>query len=288
MLEIPLWFIFASLAAFVRGSNSFLVKVISHKDLDSSTIFLIQMFIASIILVFYIDFDTFHILYTTPILIYTFLIGLLLFFHKKLSVLTLKDVSSSIMFISTRIFPAIFLLFISIFLFYENLKTFELIGLLLGIITFIFLYDPTDTAKKNSNFKRGIKYLSLNIITGTLLIVFIKYAISINVLYTLFLYSSFCFLFFYLEGLYKRKIYFQNIKNKQNMLYGFLFALFFIISNYFLFLALNLANTAVVYKIFSYEIFIPIILSIIFYKEKITIRKLIAIILTVVSLLFFI
>lgn len=288
MFEISLWLIFVLIAALVRGLNSFLVKVISHKELDSSSIFLIQMCIASIVLLFFIDFNKLEILYTTPIMLYTSIIGLSLFYHKKLSVLVLKDVSSTIMFISTRVFPSILLLFISIFLFGDSLTIMELVGLGVGVLTLLFLYDPTDTAKEGSNFKRGIFYLSGNIITGTLLIVFIALSISIDILYTLFLYSFFCFLFFSIESIYTKKFTFTNLKNLENIRFGALFALFFTIANYFLFLALDLGNIAIVYKIFSFEIFIPIVLSMILYKEKITIKKIVAISLAILSIVFFI
>jgi uncharacterized membrane protein len=56
---------------------------------------------------------------------------------------------------------------------------------------------------------------------------------------------------------------------------------------FLLFTALPLFNTTVIYKIYSFEIFIPIILSFIFYKEKLTLRKIIAFILTFVSIWFF-
>jgi hypothetical protein len=47
-------------------------------------------------------------------------------------------------------------------------------------------------------------------------------------------------------------------------------------------------DLAIVYKIISYSLFIPIILSIIFYKEPITPKKLLAFGLTVLSILLFI
>ena len=46
-------------------------------------------------------------------------------------------------------------------------------------------------------------------------------------------------------------------------------------------------NVAIVYKIISYSLFIPIILSIIFYKEKVTPKKMIAFLLTILSIALF-
>ena len=47
-------------------------------------------------------------------------------------------------------------------------------------------------------------------------------------------------------------------------------------------------DVAIVYKIVSYSLFIPIILSVIFYKEKITKKKIFAFILTIASIGLFI
>jgi uncharacterized membrane protein len=47
-------------------------------------------------------------------------------------------------------------------------------------------------------------------------------------------------------------------------------------------------DVAIVYKIISYSLFIPIILSVIFYKEKITVKKLLAFILTIASIWLFV
>ncbi len=286
-MEVELWLVYVLIAALFRGGASFITKIISYKNLDSSSIFQIQMFLASLILIFFINKDSLILLYKTPILIYTFLIGMTLFFFKKNTVQVLKDISSSIAFISTRIFPTLLLLIASFILFQKALTIKELIGLLLGILTFVFLYDKTDTAKKDSNFFRGIQRLIVNILLGTFMIIFIKYSILIDINLTLFLYSFFCFCFFFGESISQKSINFSKLTSNQNLSYGFLLGIGFCIANYFLFKALKIANTAVVYKIFSYEIFVPIILSILFFNEKITIRKSIAFILTILSLFFF-
>ena len=286
-MEIPLWFIFAIVALIFRGLGSFCLKVISHKDLDSNFIFLVQMFLATFLLSFFIDYKNLDVLIDSYILLYTGAVGLLLFFHKKISILVLKDVSSSMVFISSRIFPTLLLLVFSMFIFQEFLSSKEIIGILVGILTFVFLYDNKDIAKESSDFKRGIVNLGLLVFTGAFLIVMIKLAVQIDVILSLFLYSVFCFLFFLIEAIFKNSIAFKKINNSTNSFYGLLLAICFCVANYFLFKALQIANTAVVYKIFSYEIFIPIVLSILFFDEKVTFRKIIAFILTVLSLFFF-
>jgi uncharacterized membrane protein len=47
-------------------------------------------------------------------------------------------------------------------------------------------------------------------------------------------------------------------------------------------------DIAIIYKIISYSLFFPIIFSIIYYKEKVTWKKLLAFALTIVSILLFV
>jgi uncharacterized membrane protein len=63
---------------------------------------------------------------------------------------------------------------------------------------------------------------------------------------------------------------------------------FFYCSALFNTLAFQQWDVAIVYKIISYSLFIPIILSVIFYKEKITVKKWVAFLLTIVSILLFV
>jgi uncharacterized membrane protein len=58
------------------------------------------------------------------------------------------------MFINTRIFGSIMVFIISFFLLNETLILNQVIGLTLGIIIFILLYDNKDKPKDNSNYKK--------------------------------------------------------------------------------------------------------------------------------------
>ena len=84
-----------------------------------------------------------------------------------------------------------------------------------------------------------------------------------------------------------KKEVFKIKEHSKTFYLSILNSLLLIISLSFLFQAYLLQNVALVYKIFSFELFIPIILSIIFYKEKITTRKVLAFIGTIITIIFF-
>ena len=86
----------------------------------------------------------------------------------------------------------------------------------------------------------------------------------------------------------RKKIHFQ-IKAFSKIVYlNIIHALLFFFYIYFLFNTYNLADLGIAYKIQAYSIFIPIFLSIVVYKEKVTFKKILAFVLTLVSLWFFI
>ena len=75
--------------------------------------------------------------------------------------------------------------------------------------------------------------------------------------------------------------------SKKYLKYGVFFGIFMAGSNIFLFLALQEGLVSIVYTIQSIYILIPIILSIVYFKEHINKRKIIAVILSIIALALF-
>ena len=145
--------------------------------------------------------------------------------------------------------------------------------------------------KKESlkNLKRGIIFLFLGVILISGLQGLSKYA-SINfynILLIIFYEGIFGFFILFFSKRKNLKKIIKNFPNKKYTLFLLISGIMNILSIYFNFLAYVEGNLAVVYKIISYSIFITIFLSMIFYKEKINLRKIIAFILTIVSIWFF-
>jgi drug/metabolite transporter (DMT)-like permease len=281
--------VYLLLATTFKGLMSFIGKSIAEKKFNSELItiyfYIFSLLISSIVFIIKGNYSFQN--FTFSIFLLIFISSIFLVFSIKISLKSLNELSSSVFFVNTRLISSIFLLIFSFYIFGELLTTKQFIGFFIGFFIFILLYDKKDKIKKNSNLKKGFIYLGLFIMIVIFTNLVSKYLgekvdiISIVLMYNIFsiLISSFVFR----KSLKKLK----SNKNKNLIKYSFIFAL----SNYLSFLAilkaLTLIPLIIAYKIFSFEIFIPIILSFIFYKEKITYRKIIALVLTGVSFWFF-
>ena len=284
MFEFPLWFIYVFIALISKGIGSFITKIIAQENFDYKIIFLIQTFLSTCILIFFIDYKTF---FNFELIIFGFLAGLFLFLNKQTMVLSLKEISSSIVFINYRIFSSLILIFLGFIFLNESLTYSQLIGFTLGFFIFYLLYDKKDKSKKSSNFKKGIFYLTILIVIAPLLVLILKLGSNISVKNIVFYYSFFIFIFFLTQNIYQKNVSIKKLSNRNFLKYGIILSLISCITNYSIISAYSLHTISIIYKIFSFEIFIPIILSIIIYKEKISLRKIIAFILTIISIWFF-
>ena len=284
MFEFPLWFIYIFIALILRGFLSFIMKVISYNNLERTKIFFFGSILSIIILCFLIDFNE---LLNFKIFILGIIGGLLFYSQQITAIKTLNNISTSAMFVNTRIFSSIFILILGYLIFGESLTIFQFIGFIFGIFVFILFFDKTDKPKTKSDIKKGIYFLFLTIIIYTVINLVSKYGSTIDVKTYLFYFLFGILVFNLIEMIYKKNLFNKRDYNKNLFLCILIYGFCMVSFNYFFFKSLTMYNLAVLYKIFSFEIFIPIILSIIIYKEKITLRKIAAFILTIFSIWFF-
>ena len=157
-------------------------------------------------------------------------------------------------------------------------------------MVFYLLHDKDgDIAKEKKDFSKGIKLLFIGIICISMVQTLSKFSAvgDLNIFSIMFFQGVFGILLILFFNRKKIKENLKMIPNiKDHLLFvGAGFLNFLSIS--FVFLAFIEGSLSIVYKIISYSIFIPILLSVIFYKEKITIRKTFAFALTIISLWFF-
>ena len=211
------------------------------------------------------------------------------FFILKTRFISLKYLGSSTYFINYRIFSLILLLIFGIVFFSEKITINDYFGIFIGFLVFYLLLEKKEKEESLKNLKRGIVFLFLGVILISGLQGLSKYA-SINfynILLIIFYEGIFGFFILFFSKRKNLKKTIKNFPNKKYTLFLLISGIMNILSIYFNFLAYVEGNLAVVYKIISYSIFITIFLSMIFYKEKINLRKIIAFILTIVSIWFF-
>lgn len=279
------WFTSALLTCLSVGLVGFINKVIVEKKYDqklSAVSFYLAQVIIYIIAFIYIGNYEISLI----IIFFGVLWGILDYFYLRTRFISLQGISSYLFFINSRLFSSLALLLLGVVIFGDNISLYEYMGFFIGFIVFGLLFEKEKV--KNIDYKKGLTFLGIGIILLILVHSGIKYVSTILTnIYLLFL--SYAFTALIISIFVNRKDINMQIKDFSNIIYlNIIHAFLFFFYIYFLFNTYNLADLGIAYKIQSYSIFIPIILSIIVYKEKVTYKKMIAFILTMISLWFFV
>lgn len=209
----------------------------------------------------------------------------------KLRLRCLDYMTSSTYFINYRIMTSILLVLVGQILFLDNILLNEYLGIFLGFIVFILLIEKKDKDESLKNLKRGYIYLCLSIIIASIIWVISRYIAAQD--YPIELYA----LYGWISGtivtlLSKWKDTLRDVMHIKWWKQAAFLALAWLVFWTWVILhvwALRQGwDLAIVYKILSYSLFFPIIFSILYYKEPLTPRKILAFILTVVSIWLFI
>jgi hypothetical protein len=201
-----------------------------------------------------------------------------------------KYLEISFALILIRIISSVWLLFIWMKFMWDDLSMANLIGFFMWIIA-IFLLSGFKLWWKSEISKKWIIAAVWSSITIIFSHSYFKSIVAdINIDNFMFLKFSISFVLLVLYMFFRKK--FHNISKEKLIkvtplalltVSMFMFMFLYLLPNMYLTWPLSLS-----YKILSYSLIVPIILSIIFYKDEITKRKIIAFILTLVSLGLFI
>lgn len=283
---VDTWFINALIMSGSVGTFMFLNKVIVEKKYNEAMMFVSFYFFVFIILtgLFFLNSDFLNISLTTLLFWIAWWIWDYLNFRTR--IISLRHLPASMYFISMRLSSSLLLLMLGIFYFGDNISRMEFIWFILGFIVFALLFE--NEKMKDADYKKGILFL----IISSLILVFLHFTIKESITLNLDLYW---FLFVFWLTAFSLSVVSQfskiNLKVERlpqiigvNIIQAILLITYFI----FLLKTYSLWDLGISYKILSYSMFIPIIGSIVFFKEKITWMKALAFVLTIVSLWFFI
>lgn len=221
------------------------------------------------------------------VFIYGILMTILYTFVIESRLISLKYIDASTYFINYRLLSSIWLLILWQILFGETITWKEYLWIGIGFIIFYLLLEKKNKNEKKTDFKKGIIFLLYGAILITVLQLLAKdFVITwIDIISVVIMQGIIGMSIQFLRQ--EKNIDNYKIKWKRNILFmtftGIIFCASGILNNY----AYIGWDVAVVYKIISYSIFIPIIFSVIYYKEKVTWKKLLAFALTIVSILLF-
>ena len=285
------WIVFALLASCTIWLYGFAQKIKAElpEQSDSGFIFYsyFAMTIAGFVWWIWNDFSLDFTHLTT--FVYAFLITALYIVVIKTRLISLRFLSSSSYFINYRIISSTLLIWVGMVFFWDILSLEQFIWILLWFFVFYLLIEKKNQTETASDLKKWFIYLIIGAIAVTWLQTVGKdFAVSDFDIYTLVLYQGvlWCLMSLVLKWKESYKQVFK-IHHYKQLLFLMGAGILFGLSTVFNLLALQEWNLAIVYKIISYSLFIPIILSIIIYREPVTSKKLIAVWLTIISIFLF-
>jgi len=281
---MEIWFVYALLSGLFAGLYSFFLKVSAEKNHNSSLVTTYSMFVCSAMGLFFFLFNTTNLNLLLLLFVVSFANAFLYFIAIVTRIESLKNIDTTIYFPISKTIGPVLMVFIGILFFSEKLIFFEFVGIMIGVVVPLLLIHKKENSNQK-NMKKGLILLGIGIVFGVLSSSMSKVIVVNNLNILLFLFVSFFF-----GGLFSLFNYRRSKKKKVNRsdnikLIGILNGVILFFSAYF-FTNSTIGNLGVVYTINSFSILVPIILSIIIYKENFNTRKGLAIALTIVSLYF--
>jgi len=286
------WILFAIWALLFSGLSNFWMKVIAKNNYNTSLVTVIAYFTAVILSgIYYFSKHWLSELFTNAAIIAALLwIWYRLFMHFSLlsKVDGLKSIDTTIFYPLYMTFFSLLMTLVSFIYFWETLLPKEIVWVAIWIIIPLFLITKSEN-KIQINLKRWLFFTVITSIFVWIWTSFSKILTENNLDIDLYVFSWFIFWTFISLTTY------LLWKNKNNKKYSnkWIFPIWFLlwIATYLLIYTYTSAmewNLAIVSTITSFSILIPIILSVIFYKEEMTYKKAFVIFLSIVSIILFI
>ncbi len=284
------WLVYAIIAALFSGIASFSQKIAVEKWVDALFLILangIFMMVCSLIYILYTG-ESFSLGGST-LFILTILCVLagLQVLNTRVRAEVLKYLSSSEYFVSVRILTTAILTVFWIFIFREYISHLQFIGLIIWSCGIILLFEEDTRLQHSRNWARAIYLLFVSIMLGATIQIAAKYATleTGKIAVMLFYEGIFMLMFFFMFYWSRLPIIIKSGLQNKNVLIATIFwsSIYLSIVCNFTAFAFN-GPVGIVLKIIGYSIFIPIILSMIFYREKLSIKKWIAFVLTIISI----
>lgn len=282
------WLIYAVVSIFMAGIHNFLLKVATEKNYNGSLTSLLWYSVGAVIALCYFLYTWGKIDGWEGMMFFAFWNVLFYFFSMLTRMEGMRNIDTVIFYPLYKTFSPVLVTVVSYFFFQEALTLKELIWILIGIMIPLMLITSHEN-KIQKNLKMWILFVLLTSLFAGFSSAFAKGVMvhDTNVEFFIFLSMSLGAII----SAISYKFFHKNSKrsyNKQGMVK------FWIIIGIFHFLAFITFqkalswNLAIVFTINSFSILIPIILSIIFYKDHFNMKKAFVIALSIVSILLFI
>lgn len=276
---------------FTWGFLSFWMKVISQRNYNSSFIAIIMYLSSAFFAWGYYLFrywDNLLASSLTLLLIFAFCHSLFYFSSILSRVKSLDNIDTIIFFPLYKTFHPIIITVISFFIFQESLTAKEMLGIIVWIMVPLLLITKVENTKQK-NLKKGIIFVIITSILASIAAIFPKMANLYSLNIELYILAS--GIFGALSAFTNYTIFHSKEKHKYSTkwIYSTGIFIWFLQFTWLYTFTHSLAwNMAVAVTVNSFSILIPIILSVVFYKEEMTYKKAFVIFLSIVSVILFI
>ena len=286
---MEIWIIYALFGMVFAGIFTFAQKIAAERGysgLEYSFSVLLGQIITSFIIWWFIGFPMIDL---NQVWWLAIIVGLITLVANVLRIQALSYVDTAIFFPIYKAIGPVIITVAGIYLFHEKLSNYEILGIVMGIIIPLLLIHKSENGRQN-NLKKGLSILIVTILLSTFLVILQKVVVTTEInLFLFILISSFVaaiagFIYIFILKNHKKN---HGHKPKLAMYkFGMSTGVLMVFGVYFILKSLE-GSIAIAYTINSFYILIPIILSIIIYKEHINLRKGFAITLSLAAILLF-
>lgn len=279
------------LTTVLAGIHVSLGKVIAQKKINGSLNSIFTFLFSSIV------FGVIFLLFKFPIpenYIFILFLALCGGFVYGISFITriysLHHIDSVLFFPINKIIGPIFAVSAGILIFKEQLTNTQMFGVLISIFVPILLINRLEK-QRQTNLYLGLVLLVVSTFFGAIQNIFLKLALNLQV--NIFFIVTFVQLFAFLASisifLFENKKHKLKINiSKDDFKYGITSSIIALCSFGTFMKALSLAPLSLLYTIHAHYILIPIIFSVIYYKEHIDTKKVLAVFLSMIAIAFLI
>ena len=283
------WLLYAIISVFTAGLHNFALKIAAERHYNVGLISSYSYLVAIIFSLWYFIFaginfsmDTLYLL-----MFLAFLNGFLFLLSMFSRIEWLKSIDTVIFYPLYKMVWPVIVTVISFVYFNETLILKEILWIILGILVPLLLITKVENKRQKHQFKWVILILVTAILTAIATTATKQVMVNdLDIMTFVFFSSIFWFIF---SQIAYRSLAKTEIKQNKKWIIKFSIIswIFHFLSFYVFTLALDW-NLAIVFTINSFSILIPIILSIIFYKEHFSFKKWFVILLSILAIIMFI
>lgn len=283
------WLIFAIISIFTSGFNNFFQKVAAERDYDIWLLNIYTYLVGVLSFWFYliVNFDKSILENIYPILFLWLLNAIFALSWKNTKIESLKHMDTVIFFPLYKTFWPIIITLISVYFYNEWLTVKEIFWIGFWILVPLLLISSSEKKRQKNLFLWLLFLVFATVLTS------IWAAVNKEVMLNQYNISVYIFIVFTIQviiSIWKYKIWkMKKIKyNKEWIIKFWILSWILSILAKIVFIKMLEWNLAVAFTINSFSILIPIVLSIIFYKDHFDFKKWLVIALSIISIILFI